>query len=98
MSRATHREDQETGRAVCLLGLVDRRCSHRSCGGKSIYRMVGFCRNCGSGPLLMLFTSGHQASPGECPLCGCCDAVYPERLAAEEEIPAAVVYDRKGSS
>jgi hypothetical protein len=70
---------------------VDRRCTHRNCADKTgVYRMVGRCLNCGTTPILGLFTSGHEHSHGgDCPVCGV-SRLHWDRLASPEEIPAAV--------
>ena len=69
---------------------IDRRCRHRNCEGKDAYRMIGSCYNCGTKPILGLFTAGHEASgiSGDCPICGC-TRLHWDRLATEDEIPAA---------
>jgi hypothetical protein len=69
--------------------IVDRRCSLCQRDGKtSIYRMIGGCRNCGSSPILGLFSVTHEAGGGRCPRCGC-DRLHWDRLATEDEIPQA---------
>lgn len=69
---------------------IDLRCRHRTCADKDAYRMIGGCYNCGTTPILGLFTVGHQTSgiSGDCPVCGCTDLHW-ERLATEDEVPAA---------
>lgn len=70
--------------------LVDARCTMPVCTDRDsgqVYRMVGQCTNCGSGPLLILVTVRHSAPTGEqCPKCGCYDVVA-RRLAEDDEIP-----------
>lgn len=66
---------------------VDGRCTHRDCSGKGIYRMVGYCSNCGQTPVLILFTEGHETSHEKCPTCGNWRSVKAQRLATEDEIP-----------
>lgn len=67
---------------------VDRRCGHPRCNQTSVYRMIGGCYNCGTTPLLGLFTATHEASGGQCPACGC-ERLHWDRLATPDEIPAA---------
>lgn len=68
---------------------IDDRCSHRSCPDKGIYRMVGTCGNCDAGPILILITSGHgKPTEALCPVCACWK-VRAERMATDDEIPAA---------
>lgn len=75
-----------------MSAFVDARCRDRSCEGKNTYRMIGGCYNCGTKPLLGLFTVGHEAqggSPGsECPVCET-SRLHWDRLATPDEIPAA---------
>jgi hypothetical protein len=73
-----------------MSAFIDRRCKHRNCEGKDAYRMIGGCYNCGTAPILGLFTTGHQATglSGDCPVCGC-SRLHWDRLASEDEIPAA---------
>lgn len=71
---------------------VDNRCGVPTCSG-DIYRMVGHCTNCGVKPVLILYTKGHEAlgpTSKPCPTCGNHYAVRPDRLATEDEIPAAI--------
>ena len=63
---------------------VDRRCT---CNEPDAYRMIGGCYNCGTSPILGLFSAGHQQGGGECPACGC-DRLHWDRLATPDEIPA----------
>lgn len=79
-------EDAAPAKAVAT-GLVDRRCGHRWCDGKNAYRMIGGCYNCGTSPLLGLFTVTHEAEGGDCPVCGC-SRLHWNRLAGDDEIPA----------
>lgn len=67
---------------------IDGRCTHRDCSGKGIYRMVGYCSNCGQ-TALMLLTTGHETLHGKCPTCGNWHSVKAQRLATEDEIPEA---------
>ena len=73
---------------------VDCRCFCHFCEKRttSIYRMVGACLNCGAEPILFLIRAGDKAPtmtfPVECPTCGV-RAAYANRLATEDEIPAA---------
>jgi hypothetical protein len=68
---------------------VDDRCSDKKCAG-GIYRMVGTCRNCGTQPILVLYSASHRSSDVDCPVCGCWHTVSTTRLATEDEIPEAV--------
>jgi len=69
--------------------IVDRRCSRCQGGGRTdIYRMIGHCSNCRSEPILGLFSVTHEASGGDCPVCGC-SRLHWDRLATADEIPAA---------
>jgi hypothetical protein len=73
--------------------LVDARCGHPRCDEKNVYRMVGYCSNCGNRPLLVLISAGHKAPYGErCPKCGNYD-VRCDRLAEDDELPLAVAAD-----
>lgn len=77
-------ESAVTGR---FYPLIDGRCTHLRCSEPDVYRMVGHCGNCGSGPYLILLTAGHEKSNEEqCPKCGC-RKVRCERLAADDELP-----------
>lgn len=70
---------------------VDNRCSKCAADGKDIYRMVGYCGNCHTKPVLVLHSAGHEAlGPANepCPLCGN-RSVRSERLATPDEIPEA---------
>lgn len=73
---------------------IDERCSHPRCYEPNIYRMVGACRNCGTGDILVLLTAGHEAHGSassfgyRCPVCGCRD-VRVSRLATDDEFPLA---------
>lgn len=63
-------------------------CSTCEATGRFIYRMIGKCLNCTSGPILMLFRTGDGIRPLECPFCGCGKVVAGCR-AADDEIPTA---------
>jgi hypothetical protein len=65
---------------------IDGRCDDPHCS-KDMYRMVGHCRNCGTGDILLLFTSGHRRRPLTCPVCGCYREVCSDRLATDDEFP-----------
>lgn len=68
--------------------LVDRRCTYGACATRTgAYRMIGGCYNCGTSPLLGLFTVTHEAKGGDCPACGC-SRLHWDRLATPDEIPA----------
>lgn len=62
------------------------RCEART---KDIYRMVGYCTNCGTQPILMIFRAGDKKHDLDCPACGVRRSVRPQRLAAPYEIPEA---------
>lgn len=64
------------------------KCEYRT---KGIYRMVGYCTNCGAKPILMLFRAGDKATDLNCPTCGCWHTVRSQRLATEDEIPATAL-------
>lgn len=69
---------------------VDRRCNHSSCvDNKTMYRMVGYCKNCATDNILILFTGQHETSSADCPVCGCRGTISPQRLATEDEFPEA---------
>ena len=53
--------------------IVDHRCNHPSHENDGVYRMSGHCVNCGTAPLVGLFTAGHDrfGKGGPCPACGC---------------------------
>lgn len=70
---------------------VDGRCFCERCESrtKDIYRMVGKCRNCGAEPILMLYRAGDKATSLTCPTCGNWNSVHANRLATEDEVPAA---------
>lgn len=72
--------------------IVDRRCTHPNCAGKTdAYRMVGGCYNCGAKPLIGLFTATHEhGSGGKCPACGC-ERLHWDQLAGPDEVPAVGV-------
>lgn len=55
-------------------------------GGCGIYRMVGSCYNCTSGPILMLFRAGDRVAVLPCPRCGVRD-VHAKRAATDDEVP-----------
>lgn len=67
---------------------ADGRCAWATCTEKGVYRMVGSCGNCLAGPVLLLFTAGHDVAALTCPVCGV-QQVRASRLATDEEIPAA---------
>ena len=71
---------------------VDARCFCQRCEGDgrpNIYRMIGHCFNCGQKPILILNREGDRAGKLTCPTCGVWNAVYQDRLATPDEIPAA---------
>ena len=74
---------------------VDSRCFCHKCEDrtKDIYWMVGHCRNCGQGDILILIRAGDKAPKsyyGEvCPVCGGRNTVESDRLATPDEIPVA---------
>ena len=67
---------------------IDGRCDEPHCS-KDMYRMVGHCRNCGTGDILLLFTRGHETRPLTCPGCGSYREVRSDRLATDDEFPGA---------
>lgn len=70
---------------------VSGMCNCSKCVSRttSMYRMVGYCRNCGTQDILMLFRAGDKAVDLDCPVCGNWHTVYAQRLATDGEIPAA---------
>lgn len=60
------------------------RCEERT---QDIYRMIGYCSNCRTEPILMIFRAGDKATRLDCPVCGVYHTVQPQRLADEDEIP-----------
>jgi hypothetical protein len=72
-----------------MSAFIDQRCRQSQCEHKGVYRMIGGCYNCGTKPILGLFTAGHEVSgvSGDCPACGC-TRLHWDRLAAPDEIPA----------
>lgn len=77
---------------VSVSHFADRRCSHDTCQRKGVYRMIGGCYNCGLSPLLGLFSVSHEASGGDCPVCGT-NRLHWDRLATPDEIPASFEAD-----
>ncbi len=60
--------------SVPSFDIVDQRCTHSShAASAKVYRMSGYCLNCGAAPLVGLFTAGHDrfGKDGPCPACGC---------------------------
>lgn len=81
-----------------LKAVVDCRCFCDRCeaGNSGMFRMVGYCLNCGTKPILFLFRAGDKARPDgrTCPACGYRgygDGLKTVRMATADEIPAAVV-------
>jgi hypothetical protein len=70
--------------------LINDRCHHKDHDDDGrVYRAVGHCRNCQSGPYLILVTYGHSMPTGKlCPRCGCYQ-VSADRLAEDDELPAS---------
>jgi hypothetical protein len=58
-----------------------------------MYRMIGHCRNCGTKDVLVLHSKGHEARDKSCPICGCDRAVSSDRIATDDEFPAAEATD-----
>jgi predicted RNA-binding Zn-ribbon protein involved in translation (DUF1610 family) len=78
---------------------VSGKCMCSKCESRTTnqYRMIGHCLNCGQDKILMLFRSGDKAHNLDCPTCGergimSFSGVHPDRLATEDEIPAAEPY------
>lgn len=72
-------------------------CNRCEVGERRVYRMIGRCYNCRAEPILMLYRSGDTAAPLECPNCGVYASVHAQRLATDEEIPAAAeAFERFG--
>ena len=69
---------------------VDARCGCHKCEARTqnVYRMVGYCTNCGTDPILILYRAGDTAAPSDCPVCGNWHTVEAKRLASPDEIPA----------
>lgn len=70
-----------SGKCVCA------KCEART---SDVYRMVGWCRNCLVGPVLMIFRAGDPVVALDCPECGCWHTVIAKRRATDDEIPEAV--------
>ena len=71
--------------------LVDRRCNHPRCSEPDVYRMVGHCTNCQTGPLLILVSARHERPlTARCPKCGCYK-VRTDRMAEDDELPDSAV-------
>lgn len=70
---------------------VDARCFCMQCEARSknVYRMFAYCRNCGQGPIIVLFREGDPKRDVDCPTCGVWHGVRPIRLASPEEMPAS---------
>ena len=71
---------------------VSKRCvcaKCESCGRNGMYRMVGYCANCGQKDILILYREGDKAAKADCPTCGNWNSVSPQRLATPDEIPEA---------
>jgi hypothetical protein len=75
-----------------LLAMVDARCMCRRCEDRTtnVYRMVGYCLNCKTEPILIIYRAGDKASDCDCPVCGVWHSVRARRMATADEIPAAV--------
>lgn len=71
---------------------IDARCHDPNCS-PDMYRMIGHCRNCGIKGILVLHTRRHEARDKDCPICGCVRAVSSDRLATDDEFPAAEATD-----
>lgn len=71
------------------MNTIDGRCHCQRCTDRTgdIYRMVGYCKNCGASDILMLFRAGDKTRDLDCPLCGVWMSVHPLRLATEDEVP-----------
>jgi hypothetical protein len=69
---------------------IDGRCGCSRCVQRTqnTYRMVGYCVNCGTEPILILYRAGDGAADQDCPVCGNWRAVKTKRLATPDEIPA----------
>ena len=80
--------DTTSGQAATVVSGI---CSCRRCEDRTtdIYRMVGWCRNCKTRDILMLFRAGDKAHALTCPVCGNYFSVEPSRLATADEIRAA---------
>lgn len=72
---------------------IDARCLCKECQDRTerIYRMVGYCSNCGAKDLLIIYRAGDKTRDLECPSCECSYTVrgYNQSKAADHEIPAA---------
>ena len=71
---------------------VSKRCVCAKCessGRNGMYRMVGYCANCGQKDILILYREGDKAAKADCPTCGNWNSVSPQRLATPDEIPEA---------
>lgn len=54
---------------------------------KEMYHMVGYCINCGTKEILMVFRAGDPKRDLDCPVCFNWRSVRSQRLANENEIP-----------
>lgn len=67
-----------SGKCMC------NKCEQRT---KDIYRMVGYCINCGQKDVLGIFRAGDRAARLDCPVCGNWGSLRWSRLATPDEIP-----------
>lgn len=72
---------------------VDARCGCDRCKSRTqdIYRMVGWCENCGTGDILVIYRAGDKVSDQDCPVCENPYAVRrpSQKLATPDQVPAA---------
>jgi len=72
---------------------IDGRCDCQRCVERTedIYRMVGWCTNCGTEDILILYRAGDSVADQDCPVCENYYTVRrsSQRLATPDEVPAA---------
>lgn len=78
-----------------LQAVIDGRCGCSACRERTenIYRMVGWCSNCGTQNILILYRAGDHKRDIDCPICENYFSIKStsQRLATADEIPAAVI-------
>lgn len=70
---------------------VDGRCGCDRCEERTqnVYRMVGYCSNCGTGGIVILYRAGDSVADQDCPVCEHYYSVRGsgQRLATSDEVP-----------
>ncbi len=89
---AQDREPHTTTEEATMI-TIDGRCFCARCeeSAQDIYRMVGYCLNCGTGDILVIYRAGDPTHDQDCPVCGNNYAVRStsQRLATPDEVPVA---------